>query len=97
MKAIGGYWYANCFLADVYADVMNLDGEIEDKASVWSKLHLEKVKEQINRQNEDGEITGQFFQEGENNFVSGELFQAHNLVEAYILLRELNNSCCIDR
>lgn len=93
----GGYWYANCFLTDVYADVMNLDGEIEYKASIWSNLHLEKVKEQINRQNEDGEITGQFFQEGENSFVSGELFQAHNLVEAYVLLRELNNSCSIDR
>lgn len=71
---------------------MNLDNDIEDKykASVWSKLHLEKVKEQVKRQNEDGKITGRFFREGENSFVSGELFQAHNLVEAYVLLRELS-------
>ena len=88
---MGAYWYANCFLTDVYVDVMSLDNDIEDKykASAWSKLHLEKVKEQVKRQNEDGEITGQFFQKGENSFVSGELFQAHNLVEAYVLLREL--------
>lgn len=90
----GGSWYANCFLTDVYADVMNLDDQIEEKykASIWANLHLEKVQEQINKQNEDGEVTGQFFQEGENNFVSGELFQAHNLVEAYILFSAFNNN-----
>ncbi len=91
MKTIGGYWYSNCFLTDAYVDVMNLDDGIEDrhKASIWEKLHLEKAYEQVNRKNEDGEITGQFFQGGENSFVSGELFQAHNLVEAYVLLNEL--------
>lgn len=92
MKAIGGgYWYSNCFLTDAYVDVMNLDDEIEDmyKASIWEKLHLEKAYEQVSRKNKDGEITGQFFQSGENSFVSGELFQAHNLVEAYVLLNEL--------
>lgn len=75
-------------MTDAYADVMNLDEGITDqyKASIWSKLHLEKVHEQIYREDEDGKITGQFFQNGENSFVSGELFQAHNLVEAYVLL-----------
>jgi hypothetical protein len=84
----GMSWYANCYLTDVTAHVMGLDEEIDEqyKALVWAKLHLEKVQEQIYRENEDGEITGQFFQYNENNFVSGELFQAHNLVEAYILM-----------
>lgn len=84
----GMSWYASCYLTDVTAHVMGLDEEIDEqyKASVWATLHLEKVQEQIYRENEDGEITGQFFQDDENNFVSGELFQAHNLVEAYILM-----------
>lgn len=45
--------------------------------------HFEKMREQIYRET-DGEITGQFFQKGENFFVSGELFMMHNLAEAYV-------------
>jgi hypothetical protein len=68
------------------ADTMKLDAEIEEtcKARVWKELHYEKMREQICRET-DGEITGQFFQPGENSFVSGELLMMHNLAEAYVL------------
>ena len=83
----GMHWYANCYLTEVTADTMGLDKDIPEqyKASVWRRLHLERVKEQICRENQEGVITGQFFQDGENDFVSGELFQMHNLTEAYII------------
>ncbi|MBQ9614222.1 MAG: hypothetical protein IJV14_16805 [Lachnospiraceae bacterium] len=83
----GLHWYANCYLTDVMADSMELDKEIAEpyKAAVWRHLHLQKIKDQICRVNEEGVVTGQFFREGENDFVSGELFQMHNLVEAYII------------
>ena len=42
------------------------------------------MKEQVYRET-DGVVTGQFFQPGENFFVSGELFMMHNLAEAYVL------------
>lgn len=79
--------YAIYYLCDVMADTLGLDRDIEDscKARIWEKLHFEKMSEQIFRET-DGEITGQFFQEGENSFVSGELFMMHNLAEAYVLL-----------
>ena len=78
--------YAIYYLCDVMADTMKLDAEIEEtcKARVWKELHYEKMREQICRET-DGEITGQFFQPGENSFVSGELFMMHNLAEAYVL------------
>ena len=83
----GMHWYANCYLADVTADTMGLDARIDEpyKASIWAELHLKKIKDMILRDNADGIITGRIFQEGENDFVSGDLFQMHNLVEAYII------------
>ena len=78
--------YAIYYLCDVMADTFQLDTDIEGnyKAQVWKGLHFEKMREQIYRET-DGEITGQFFQKGENFFVSGELFMMHNLAEAYVL------------
>jgi hypothetical protein len=68
------------------ADTLELDEDVEEayKGHIWEELHFEKMREQIDRET-DGEITGQFFQPGENYFVSGELFMMHNLAEAYVL------------
>ena len=78
--------YAIYYLLDVMADTLELDADVEAayKGYVWEELHFEKMREQIDRET-DGEITGQFFQPGENFFVSGELFMMHNLAEAYVL------------
>ena len=78
--------YAIYYLCDVMADTLELDADIEEtcKAKVWEELHYEKMRDQVCRET-DGEITGQFFQPGENSFVSGELFMMHNLAEAYVL------------
>ena len=66
------------------ADTLNLDTDVEEtcKARVWEALHFEKFRAQIERET-DGTLTGQFFQPGENFFVSGELFMMHNLAEAW--------------
>ena len=79
--------YAIYYLCDVMADTLNLDTDIEEtcKARVWEALHFEKFRAQIERET-DGTLTGQFFQPGENFFVSGELFMMHNLAEAWVLL-----------
>ena len=79
--------YAIYYLCDVMADTLGLDKDIEAtcKARVWEDKHFEKLHEQIDRET-NGIITGQFFQPGENFFVSGELFMMHNLAEAYVLL-----------
>ena len=78
--------YAIYFLCDVMADTLGLDADIGEKckARIWKKLHFDKLKSQIFRET-SGKITGQFFQPGENLFVSGELFMMHNLAEAYVL------------
>ncbi len=78
--------YAIYYLCDVIADTLGLDKEIEEtcRSRVWEALHFEKMRQQICRETVDG-ITGQFFQPGENYFVSGELFMMHNLAEAYVL------------
>ena len=78
--------YAIYYLCDVMADTLGLDRDIEPscKGQVWENLHFEKLSAQIDRET-DGVITGQFFQPGENFFVSGELFMMHNLAEAYVL------------
>lgn len=69
------------------ADTLNMDTDVEEtcKARVWEALHFEKFRAQIERET-DGTLTGQFFQPGENFFVSGELFMMHNLAEAWVLL-----------
>lgn len=68
------------------ADVLGLDTDIEEsfKAKLWEELHFEKFLSQVSRET-DGAVTGQFYQPGENYFVSGELFMMHNLAEAYVL------------
>ena len=78
--------YAIYYLCDVLADTMALDTDIEEscKARVWEERHFEKMSAQLSRET-DGEITGQYFQTGENGFVSGELFMMHNLAQAYVL------------
>ena len=78
--------YAIYYLCDVLADTMALDADLEEgcKAGVWEDLHFEKMSAQLHRET-DGAITGQYFQPGENAFVSGELFMMHNLAEAYVL------------
>ena len=80
--------YAIYYLCDVMTDRLDLDTDIEEtcKAHVWEELHYEKMRDQVRRET-DGRITGQFFQPGENSFVSGELFMMHNLAEAYVLQR----------
>ncbi len=78
--------YAIYYLCDVLADTQALDADIEEgcEARVWEELHFEKLCAQLRRET-DGAITGQYFQPGENAFVSGELFMMHNLAEAYVL------------
>lgn len=82
----GGHWYANYYLADVYALVLGLDEALptELKAGRWASQHLAVISQMVQRNAE-----GYFFEEGENNFVSGEMFQMHNLVRAYMLLNLL--------
>ena len=84
----GNPGYAIYYLCDVMTDRLDLDTDIEEtyKAHVWEELHYEKMRDQVRRET-DGGITGQFFQPGENSFVSGELFMMHNLAEAYVLQR----------
>ena len=79
--------YPIYFLSDVIMETLGPDAEIEEayKAAVWAALHYDKLLSMVNRET-DGEITGQYYQPGENYFVSGELFMDHNLAEAYVLL-----------
>ena len=79
--------YAIYYLCDVMADNLGLDADIEEafKGHVWKELHFEKMRDQVFRET-DGVVTGQFFQPGENYFVSAELFMMHNLAEAYVLI-----------
>ncbi len=78
--------YAIYYLCDVMADTLGLDADLEEscKGQVWEQLHFEKLCDQLLRET-NGVITGQFFQPGENYFVSGELFMMHKLAEAYVL------------
>lgn len=78
----GGKWYASCYLTDVYANVMGMDPMLPEKssASQWQKVHFIQL-EKMMRRNPDGN----FFVDGENNFVSGEFFQMHNVTKAYLL------------
>lgn len=78
----GGQWYGSFYLTDTYVDILQLDSRIEAdyKASVWRDLHFAQMKDMI-RCNP----RGNFYKEGEDNFVSGELFQMHNFTKAYLL------------
>lgn len=80
--------YAIYYLCDVMADNLGLDADVEEacKGHVWKELHFEKMRDQVFRET-DGVVTGQFFQPGENYFVSAELFMMHNLAEAYVLIQ----------
>lgn len=77
----GGNWYGNFYLVDTYVDIMNLDKDIPKrfKAKVWRKLHFNHLEEMVARNPE-----GNIFREDENYFVSGELFQMHNMTKAYL-------------
>ena len=78
--------YPIYYLCDAITDTLELDQEIEEeyKAAAWGALHFDKLLSMVDRET-DGEITGQYYQSGENYFVSGELFMDHNLAEAYVL------------
>lgn len=78
----GGHWYGSFYLTDVYADLFALDEKTENryKATLWGQAHLNIIAEMVAR-NE----AGNFFIPGENNFVSGEMFQMHNVARAYTL------------
>ena len=82
----GSPGYAIFYLCDVMADTLGLDADVEEpfRAHVWEDLHYEKMREQVYRET-DGVVTGQFFQPGENYFVSGDPFMMHNLAEACVL------------
>ena len=78
----GGKWYGNYFLTDVYADLFSMDRTVEEtyRAAHWEAAHFNKIVEAVGRTEE-----GNFYAPGENRFVSGEMFQMHNLVRAYTL------------
>ena len=80
----GGKWYAGFYLTDTIAEVFGLDGECPYglKASDWAGEHLGVISGMVSRND-----TGQFFTEGENNFVSGETYAMHNLMKSYMLRR----------
>lgn len=82
----GGYWYASYYLMDTTSVALGIDNELEDKlkADKWKALHFEELKRMIMR-NTDGEVTGQIFQDGENSFVSGDLYMMQNLCKAYLI------------
>jgi len=79
----GGMWYPSYYLLDTAVQIRGLDTELPDglKASDWAEIHLETIHEMVTR----GEAKGNFFIEGENNFVSGETYMMHNLIKAYVL------------
>ena len=78
----GGHWYANYYLTDVYVMALGLDANLSEelKADKWAAKHFEEILRMVYREE------GNFFIAGENNFVSGEMFQMHNLVKAYMLI-----------
>lgn len=84
----GGNWYPLYFLIDTEAEVLNLDSDCSEglKGEQWGNVHLSRIEAMVKR-NTDGEITGQFFQEGENMFISGETYMIQNLMKAYMLRR----------
>ncbi len=83
----GGKWYGNYFLNDVIADRLNMDSDCPEglKAADWAKVHLETISSMLQRSDEQ-HIQGQFFIDGENNFISGEAYQTHCLIKAFMLL-----------
>lgn len=82
----GGNWYASYFLNDIIVERFDMDTACPDglKASDWANVHLKTINAMINRTGSQ-HINGQFFVEGENNFVSGEAYQTHCLIKAYMI------------
>lgn len=74
----GGNWYANYYLNDVINALLVTTENTT--ANLYANEHLNKIIEMQNRNEE-----GNFFAEGENNFVRGEFYQMHNLSKAYAL------------
>lgn len=82
----GGNWYASYYLNDIMAECFALDAECTDglKAMNWADAHINIVQQMLGRESER-KCKGQLFMEEENNFVSGELYQAYCLMKAHIL------------
>ena len=82
----GGHWYGSYYLVDTVCDAFNMDNTCENglKAKDWAYQHLSKIANILN-DTSNGKALGSFFQEGENYFVSGEMYQSHNLCKAWLI------------
>jgi len=82
----GGHWYGSYYLVDTVCDAFNMDNTCENglKAKDWAYQHLSKIANMLN-DTSNGKALGSFFQEGENYFVSGEMYQSHNLCKAWLI------------
>lgn len=82
----GGQWYASCYLTDTVVEMFHLDeGCMEGLgAADWAFQHLRAVEEQV-MDTYDGKAKGQYFADGESQFVSGEVYMMQNMCKAYLL------------
>ena len=89
----GGRWYPMYYLIDSSADLLGYDTLCPDhlKGADWAEPHLlESFK--MNRRESLYKTVGQFFDRGENNVISGEMYQMQNVSKAAALKVQLEDN-----
>lgn len=75
---------ANYYLVDTYVSLIGADSALPEqlKADKWAHCRLEKIVEMMGRDN-----SGRIYQDGEENFASGQLYAMACLTQVYSLLK----------
>lgn len=75
---------ANYYLVDTYVSLIGSDSALPEqlKANQWAHCRLGKIVEMMGRDN-----SGRIYQDGEENFASGQLYAMACLTQVYSLLK----------
>lgn len=78
----GRFRQANYYLVDTYADLINADKNLPAslKADKWAHVRIVEIMRMINRNN-----SGKIYKDGEEKFVSGQLYAMACLSQVYSL------------
>lgn len=76
---------ANYYLVDIYANLIGADKRLpyKLKGDKWAKCRLIKIRQMMERDN-----SGRIYQDGEENFASGQLYAMACLTQVYSLLND---------
>ena len=76
---------ANYYLVDTYCSLIGADNNLEDnfKADKWARCRIVKITEMMKREN-----SGKIYQDGEENFASGQLYAMACLAQVFSLHKE---------